>query len=133
MEDLAASWYTVSNAASATRFAFHPAVEPDVTQEGDMELDSLGPVFAIALLLAALALYLVAFYRRSNTLLEKWADDHGYELLSAQFRLLRKGPYWWSSRAQTVYRVEILDGEGDVRSGWWMGVFGDQVEAKLDT
>ena len=41
-----------------------------------MESGSLGSVLAIALLLGALALYLVTFYRRSNALLDKWADDH---------------------------------------------------------
>ena len=104
-----------------------------------MEWNSLGPVLAIAVVLAALALYLVALNRRSNALLRKWDDDQGYELLSAEFRMFRKGPFWWSSRSQTVYRVEIRDGDGHLRSGWvrcgswWFGVFGDQVEAKLDT
>jgi hypothetical protein len=113
-------------------------VEADAAQEEDMELDTIAPALIIGVLLVGLACYFYAFSRRSSLVLEKWVSENGYQLLSAQLRLFRKGPYWWSSRSQSVYRVEILDAEGNMRSGWvrcgswWMGVFSDQVEAKLD-
>ena len=88
--------------------------------------------------LAVIGWYMYNYFSRSRLLLRRWADENGYELLHAEQRMFRKGPYMWSSRAQAVYRVEIRDGEGRRRKGWvrcgaWFsGVFGDKVEARLD-
>ena len=80
---------------------------------------------------------ILAYVTRSKYLLEKWADENRHQLLYAEHRMLRKGPFLWSGRGQAVYRVEIRDERGDrsgwVRCGsWWLGVLVDQVEVKWD-
>ena len=58
-------------------------------------------------------------FSRSRSLLERWADENGYEILESEYRNLFKGPFFfWSSEDQTVYRVKVRDREGQVRSGW---------------
>ena len=89
-------------------------------------------------LLGILAPVLYIHITRSQKLLKHWADENGYEFLHVEHRMFRKGPFVWSSRGQTVYRVEVRDEQGLERKGWvrcgswWAGVLGDQVEAKWD-
>ncbi len=79
-----------------------------------------------------------AMFARSRVLLRRWAADNGFELLEYNYRMIRKGPFWWSQRGQVVYRVRIRDRQGRERAGWvrcgsiLLGVFGDQVEGRLD-
>jgi len=93
----------------------------------------------VAVLLTALVVTILwVVIARSQHLLRMWAAENGYELLHADFRPFRKGPYFWSGRNQTVFRVEVRDREGRTRSGWvrcgswWAGVFGEHVEGQLD-
>lgn len=92
------------------------------------------PILALMVVGGFIYVYVV----RSRYLLRKWARDHGYELLHADFRMLRKGRYMWSSRGQAVFRVEVRDREGRTRQGWvrcggwWTGVWGEHVESKLE-
>ena len=78
------------------------------------------------------------FVTRSRQLVQKWAAENGYELLSAQYSMFFKGPYFWSSRSQAVYRVQVRDREGRLRSGWvrcggWFaGMLSDRVEGVLE-
>jgi hypothetical protein len=78
-------------------------------------------------------------FGRSNTLLERWAQRHGYRIIAQEYRTFFKGPYFWTtSRNQTVYRVTILDEHGDTRSGWvrcggwFMGLWSDHVDVQWD-
>ena len=90
----------------------------------------------VALLGAAAGIY--AFVSRSTYLLEKWADENRFRLLHAEHRMFRKGPFLWSGRGQTVYRVGVQDERGFERRGWvrcgswWLGLITDQVEVKWD-
>jgi len=89
-------------------------------------------------LCAALGWTIYIYVSRSQYLLAKWAEDNGYQLLNAEFRPFIKGPFFWSSKGQTVYRVTICDEQGNHQSGWvrcghpLLGLFADQIEAKLD-
>ena len=89
-------------------------------------------------LLGILAPVLYLHISRSRDLLKRWADENGYEITHAEHRMFRKGPYVFSSRGQTVYRVEVRDPQGLARKGWvrcgswWAGVLSDQVEARWD-
>ena len=66
-------------------------------------------------LCAVLGWVLYMHISRSRYLLAKWAEDNGYQVLSAEYRLFHKGPFFWSSRGQTVYRVEVCDEQGNNR------------------
>lgn len=78
-------------------------------------------------------------YSRSRTLLEGWALQNDFELLSSDYRYLRKGPFTWtSSRNQTVYYVTVGDKQNQVRSGWvrcggwWVGLYSGETEVAWD-
>ena len=90
----------------------------------------------LALCGAGAAIY--GFVSRSQFLLRTWANENQYELLLAQNRVFRKGPFMWSGKSQTVYRVHVRDEQGNERKGWvrcgdWLlGVLADKVEARWD-
>ncbi|MBN1937176.1 MAG: hypothetical protein JW934_21130 [Anaerolineae bacterium] len=92
----------------------------------------------VGLVVIAMGAAIYGFVKRSDALLHKWATDNGYQIVRAEFTLFRRGPFFWSSRYQAVYRVVVRDPAGQVRFGWvrcggWLGgVFEDKVEAKLD-
>ena len=96
------------------------------------------PIWIAALLVLVVVAVIYGHIARSNYLLKKWAQDNGLELLRADFRMFRKGPYMWSSRGQAVFRVEVRDREGRTRQGWvrcggwWSGVASDKVESTLE-
>jgi hypothetical protein len=97
--------------------------------------DSIGIILFIGVLVLIVLIY-VWHFSRSSLLLEQWASDNGYELLRREYRVLRRGPFFWTtSRGQTVYYVEIRDCQGHIRAGWvrcgswWTGLLSDKVEA----
>ena len=76
---------------------------------------------------------------RSQQLLTKWATENGYQVLQAQVRpLFNKGPFFWSSKAQVVYRIVVQDEQGYERSGWlqlgspFIGVLSDRANVRWD-
>ena len=95
-------------------------------------------VFAMFLLVAVVGLVIYLQIRRAQTLLRGWAEEHGYEILEAEHRLFRKGPYIWSARGQAIYRVQVRDRAGAERWGWvrcgtwWGGVLANKVESRWD-
>jgi hypothetical protein len=95
----------------------------------------LGVVFAGALFI----LGLVWHFWRSDSLLQKWAEDQGYRIIRQEYRWFFKGPFFWtSSNGQTVYYVVIEDSAGSKRSGWvrcggwWFGLLTDKVEVRWE-
>jgi hypothetical protein len=49
-------------------------------------------------------------FSRSNSLLQKWAADSGYRIVSQEYRTFSKGPFFWTSnKGQTVYYVVVED------------------------
>ena len=94
-------------------------------------------VFILILLFAALA----HWYNltRSRAMMRRWASENGYEILESQYRVFRRGPFFWSSsKAQTVFYVKTRDRLGYMRSGWvrcgswWWGLWSNQVEVRWD-
>lgn len=88
---------------------------------------------------AGVVLYMVWYFSRSRRLLDQWAAANGYRILESEVRLFFRGPYFMiSSNAQTVYRVKVLDRQGNTKSGWvkcgsfFLGVFEDKVEARWE-
>ena len=76
---------------------------------------------------------------RAKASLRNWIDRHGYTLLNADRRIIRKGPYLWASSGQVVFRVTLLDSNQNSHMAWvkcgsyWKGAaFSDDVEGMLD-
>ncbi|HWP40300.1 MAG TPA: hypothetical protein VNL70_05195 [Tepidisphaeraceae bacterium] len=100
--------------------------------------DSLAILLIIPI--AALAIGTVAWhFRRSQTLLERWAERNGFRLISHEYRWIRRGPFWWrTGEGQSVYRIEVIDADGMHRSGyvrvggWFLGLFSDVASVEWD-
>jgi hypothetical protein len=95
--------------------------------------------FAVVALLGVVVLAIVWHYRRAASLLRQWAERNGYRLVSSEYRLFVRGPFFWTtSKGQVVYRVTVQDAQGNTRSGWvrcggwFLGLFSDHVEARWD-
>ena len=95
----------------------------------------------VAIILGAVAVIgmLSWHFSRSRSLLDRWADQHGFEILHSEYRHFFQGPFFWTTfRGQTVYRVKVRDGSGQVRSGWvrcgsvFMGLLTDKAEARWE-
>ena len=68
-----------------------------------MSSDSFG-LFFLIVVLVLVVLALAWHYSRSASLLQKWADENGYQILHKEYRYLRRGPFFWTtSRDQAVY------------------------------
>jgi hypothetical protein len=52
-------------------------------------------------------------FSRSAHLLEKWADQNGYRIVSRKY-----GPFYWTPQGQIVYSVTVEDEQGNQRHGW---------------
>ena len=75
--------------------------------------------------------------RRGLRILENWAADNGFSLLSREVRYLRRGPFFWTtSRSQVVYYVTVRDNLGIERrgwvrcGGWFLGLFSDTAQVR---
>ena len=76
---------------------------------------------------------------RSDKLLAQWAEKRHYRLLEASYRpIIAKGPFWYASRGQTVFRIVVEDELGQVRKGWvrlghWLGgLASDEITVEWD-
>lgn len=97
--------------------------------------------YSIIFVLAAGILYGVftLMKTRSEEILAKWAHDNGYQILDSQPKVFNRGPFAWSSKNQTVFRVAVQDTQGNQRTGWvrcgsYMGgIISDKAEVKWDS
>ncbi len=102
-----------------------------------MVKDVLWALFGLGLL-SAVGGFMYAFISRAESLLQRWAETNGYELCHKEPKLLFKGPFFWSTKSQAVYRVTVRDPEGNQRNGWVLlgtilqGVFGDKAQVRWD-
>jgi len=92
-------------------------------------------LLCVVLLVAAVFLY----FSRSRSILEEWAYENGFEILSSEQRSLLKGPFFLrSSRGQIVYYVTVRDAEGQLRKGWvrcggfFTGLLSKQADVSWD-
>ena len=76
---------------------------------------------------------------RPRQILNRWAAANNLEILSADYRWFRYGPFFWTtSKGQCVYYVTVLTHDGWERRGWvrcggWiLGVFSDNAEVRWD-
>ena len=75
-------------------------------------------LFVIACILASVV-STIWFFKRSHVVLEQWADEHGFTIISAERRWFRRGPFWWrTSKAQDVYFVTVKTDKGITQRGF---------------
>lgn len=100
-----------------------------------------GVVLALGVVVLAIVAfaYLAWHFSRSRSVLEQWADENGFEILSSEYRNLFRGPFsWTTSKGQTVYYVRVRDRQGTERTGWvrcggWvLGLMSDKAEVRWE-
>jgi len=97
------------------------------------------PVIYILFILGLVIASAVWRGNRSRDLVERWARENGFRLLSAENCWFSNGPFFWTtSKSQVVFRVEVQDERGQVRSGWvrcgslFGGLLSDQTEVRWE-
>jgi hypothetical protein len=97
-------------------------------------------LFVFVLTLIGSVVAALAWQSRSQSLMVRWAAQHGYQILHYEYRTFRRGPFFWTtSRGQTVYYVEVLDGQGERHKGWlrcggwFVGLLSNQVEVRWES
>jgi hypothetical protein len=95
-------------------------------------------IFGIAIV-ASIFLW---FDRRSKVILQKWADEHGFQITEKRQRyMFFTGPFkfWTNSRNQIIWHLRVRDQAGHERSGWarcgsYIGgvFFSDKIEIRWD-
>jgi hypothetical protein len=81
---------------------------------------------------------LIFHYSRARSILDQWAEENGYEIVSSEHRLMG-GRFWWrKSRGQEVYYVTIRMSDGQIRrgwvrcGGWFLGTLSNQADVEWD-
>lgn len=58
-------------------------------------------------------------HTRASDILRQWAQKDGFEVISANKRYIRTGPFFMDhSRGQFVFRIVVRDRSGTKRTGW---------------
>jgi len=97
--------------------------------------DAFFPVLGVMAFVIAIN---IAAWKRDETVLRKWAQREGFEIIAFK-RAFFTGEFSWltTSRGQRVFSVTVRDREGRERSGWvrcgsFLGgtIFSDAAEVK---
>ncbi len=98
-----------------------------------------GALVAVVAVLAVAVSFLILLWdlRRSRAILDKWAANEGFNIVSAERRWVLTGPFWWrTGRGQRVFYVTVRDAKGHVRrayvrvGGWLLGLFSDVADVE---
>jgi len=81
---------------------------------------SSGPMLLLVLLVVGVVVVSLVWTRdRSLTILNDWARENGFRILSSERRYLRRGPFWWrTGKGQEVFYVTVEEETGEIRSGY---------------
>ena len=78
-------------------------------------------------------------FRRTRTLLDRWAAANGCRIVERRWRVWRIGPYLFrSGEAQWVFRLAVVDAAGHRREGYarlggfFLGLVTDAVDVTWD-
>jgi hypothetical protein len=103
-------------------------------------MDDLWPVVLIPVVIVLAILNITWRSNRSLSMIEQWARENGYELLSSERRWFFRGPFsfWSGTKKYTIYYVSVRDGGGNIRrgwvrcGGWFLGLWSDAVCVEWD-
>lgn len=78
-------------------------------------------------------------FTRSSAILQRWADENGYDIIGKSYHYFFRGPFFWrTNKGQAVYRVTVRDKAGNVGRGWvacgsfWWGLWSNQARVRWD-
>ena len=98
-----------------------------------------GGVLMVVLFIGIAVFAFFLSFSRSESVLDEWANENGFEILESEYRTFFRGPFFFrSSKGQTVYRVKVRDRDGRVRSGWvrcggwFLGLLSDKAVVDWD-
>ncbi len=102
-------------------------------------MDNAFPAIGIVAFVVFVVAVLIFRYSRAKSILERWAEENEYEIVSSEHRWLG-GPFFWgTSASQEVYYVTIRTLNGQIRKGWvrcggWFGgvLFSNQADVEWD-
>ena len=96
-------------------------------------------VVAVIVVVAVAAVSWLFRFSRGMSILEQWAEENGYEIISSEHRWLMTGPFLWrKGKGQEVYYVTIRTSGGQVRrgwvccGGWFLGLWGNAANVEWD-
>ena len=98
---------------------------------------TLLPAIAFIILLA-----LIMTYHKHRGLKEvkRWAQKEGLEILSSEYRWVKRGPYFISgSNHQRIFYVTVKDESGNIRTCWvkaggfLSGLLSDKIDVRWDS
>jgi hypothetical protein len=103
-----------------------------------MDNSAFGILFI--LILVPIAIFGIAMsISRPRTILERWADANGFQIVHAERRTFFRGPFFWrSTKDQVVYYVTVRDSSGAARrgyvrcGGWVLGLMSDAADVQWD-
>ncbi len=102
-------------------------------------MNALWPVVLIPFVIVLVVLSISWQSNRSLSIIEQWARENGYELLSSERCWFLRGPFFFrSDKKQTVYYVSLRDSGGNIRrgcvrcGGWLWGLWSDAVCVEWD-
>jgi len=91
-------------------------------------------------LATAIGIFGVLFYSsKIDSLINNWAEENGYKIVSKQTKSLSMGPFSSSPKlGQRVFYVEVVDKAGNKKHAWircytrWTEISPSNVEVKWD-
>ena len=104
-----------------------------------VDSQSFGAICAVLAVAGLVVASMMWQFSRGSGMLEEWAAESGYRIVDSQYRMLARGPFFWTtSKGQSVYRITVADAQGRTRSGYarcgsfFLGLWSDKVEVRWD-
>ena len=97
----------------------------------------LSIIFAVFFLIF-LTIFMTYFRNSGQREVDKWAKKKGYEIISSEFRWVKKGPYFISSNTQRVFYLTLKDKNGIIKNAWvkvggvFFGLLSDIIDITWD-
>jgi hypothetical protein len=102
-------------------------------------VDHAAGIFLFVVIAAIAIAFSFMRFAKANSVLEEWARENGYSLISAERKSLFRGPFFFtSSKSQLVYYISVEDAAGNRRSGYarvggyMVGLLSDRVDVRWD-